>query len=101
MRLSKHAISRAKQRLSVCKKDLLRLAQKALLHGVTIEHVYGKLKKYVIKLYKNHRKRGKHIRVYEGVVYIFVADMLLTVIEIPESMGDYTLYIKSYRDDTD
>ena len=99
MRLSGHAITRARQRLNLPKRELEKLAYKALIYGIVIDQVYGKLKKYIIKLYRNHRRRGKHIRVYEGIVFIFVGDMLLTVIDIPESIADYKQYIKDRKED--
>lgn len=83
--VTNHAKQRAKDRLGVSKKIADKVATKALEGGVTHSLAKGNLKSYLDKLYLKHRN-ANNLRVYNRKVYLFNNTVLITVINLPNSL---------------
>lgn len=85
LRVTRHARMRSKERFGIKGKAAERLAERALLVGLSRSDVTGKLARYFDELYARHKK-GNNIRVYAGKIFVFHDDVLLTVMPLPESL---------------
>lgn len=83
--VTNHAKQRTKERLGLSKKIADKVAAKALEHGVSHSSAKGNLKHYLDKLYLKH-KTANNLRVYNRKVYIFNGNILITVINLPNSL---------------
>lgn len=81
--MTNHGTKRSKERIGLPKRALERNAEKAYENGLTQSDLSGSLKRYMSKLFFNNQTAG-NIRVYCGNVYIFSANRLVTVLELPE-----------------
>ena len=85
--VTKHAQKRFKQRCGVHKTDTQKNARRALRDGVAHKGLTGSLKRYMDALYFRHR-RANNIRLYNGSVFIFTGEKLITVFPIPDKYKD-------------
>lgn len=83
--ITNHSERRFKERTGLPKRLVTRKAQEALERGITHEEATGALRKYYDKLYLEHGK-ANNIRIYHGMVYIFICDTLITVFPLPQSL---------------
>lgn len=83
--VTNHAKQRTKDRLGLSKRIANKIADKALEHGVTHAHAKGKLKSYLDKIYLSH-KSANNLRVYNRKVYLFDKSVLITVLNLPNSL---------------
>ena len=83
--VSKHARKRTKQRAGLGKRAAVRNAQKAFDFGVKHSGTRGHLNGYLTSIrFKN--KTINNIRVYHRHVYLFAGDVLVTVLNLPNSL---------------
>ncbi|MEM0994068.1 MAG: hypothetical protein AAF847_06855 [Bacteroidota bacterium] len=83
-----HAYERAKGRLSWKKRTLDRMMLKAYQEGKTHGQTKGKLRKYLDKLYLEH-KTANNTRIYGEVIYLFSNNILVTLYRLPNNLGPY------------
>ncbi len=81
-RITRHARKRFKQRLGVHKTDTNKNANRALRDGVSQRDVRGDISRFMAALYFRNRTCN-NIRLYNGMVYVFAKETLITVFPIP------------------
>lgn len=86
MHLTDHSIERARERLSLGKDSLLRLAERAFTSGAKRQDFGGRIAKYL-------KRFDKDIRIYGDVIYVFVTykkePSLVTVYQLPYEFRKY------------
>lgn len=90
MQITVHAYTRARERLSISKKSLDRLAEKALNFGVKETETKAKLKKYLEEQFAPYP--DSHARIYGEVLFIFCGkdcDRLVTLYQLPHELKKY------------
>jgi hypothetical protein len=80
---SRHSSERCKERLGLSKKQVGKMAEKALTMGVTHNDVSGSLKRYVGWLYESHNREANNIILYNREIYIFKDKRLITIFHLP------------------
>lgn len=85
MVLTTHAKTRLKEREGLGVKSANRKADIALEKGIRHCETKGNLNKWITKLYFANRS-ANNIRIYGDKAYIFDGNVLITVIEIPNSI---------------
>jgi len=93
IKITFHAYDRGKERLSLNKKSLARQAVKAYESGVKHKDTSGQIRKYLDKLWHNHKK-ANNVRLYGEYVFIFQFNLLITVFRMPQNL---TKIMKHYR----
>lgn len=74
--LTKHAINRARDRLSLTERSLQRLSEKAFLDGIKHADTKGKLNRFINRKYLNN-PAATNIRIYGEVIFFFSSDYTL------------------------
>jgi hypothetical protein len=98
VRVTQHANKRIKQRTSISKKAVNTVVLRALQDGIKHSDCSGRLKRYFDFLYFSY-KSANNIRVYDGHVYIFQKDILITVFPLPYSFRKVaTKIVRDRRD---
>lgn len=77
-----HAKRRVRQRLHLPHRAAMRLAAKALEHGLSIAECRGELQFKLLEKVERHGK-GANARVWQGHAYIFEGQTLITVFALP------------------
>ena len=79
-----HGKNRMKERCGIPKRAAERNAQRAYDKGLTYENTHGKLREYI----DNRRNTSNitDIRVWNGDIYVFHGETLLTVYPVPKSL---------------
>lgn len=86
--ITRHAKKRFKQRLGVHKGDANKNAKKALKSGIKHNETEGSLNRYITALYFRNRT-ANNIRIWNGSVYLFSGEKLITVFHVPKKyVGD-------------
>ena len=80
--LTKHAEGRSRKRLGLNKKSVEKDSQAAFENGITHAEAKGHLKRFIDKLFLSHQK-ATNIRVYNGGVYLFAQNVLITIVPLP------------------
>lgn len=83
--LTKHAISRMKERCGITKANAPKIARRAYATGISHSSTTGNLHKFLDSIYLS-QKKGTNMRVYGNAVYVFKRDVLITVISIPNDL---------------
>ena len=83
--LTKHAVSRMKERCGVTKANAPKVARRAYRTGITHANTRGELHRYLDSIYLS-QKKGTNMRVFGNAVYVFKRDVLITVIRIPDNI---------------
>jgi hypothetical protein len=91
--ITDHAYLRAKERLSLNKKSIDRLAKVAYVKGIKQSDTKGQLKKYVDKLYFEY-KTANNIRIYGEVIFLFSKNTLVTLYQVP---NEFRRLLKHFR----
>lgn len=92
MKLTHHATQRGNERLGLPLKPFEKLAAKALAEGIKHSDTNGRLKKYFDKLFfTNHIS---NVRIYGEFVYLFKADVLITVLNLPNDLKAIVAKVK-------
>lgn len=86
MHLTEHSIERAKERLSLRRLSLQRLAERAFKSGKKRKECGGKLLKYL-------KRFDKEVRIYGDVIFVFTTykkePSLVTVWQLPPEFRKY------------
>lgn len=85
--LTKHAISRMKERCGISKTNAPKIARRAYAKGITHSQTTGNIHKFLDSIYLS-QKKGTNMRIYGNAVYVFKRDVLITVISIPDNLLD-------------
>lgn len=91
--ITEHAYDRAKERLSLSKNALDRLALKAFEEGIKHEDTKGKLNRYLTSLFMTYKK-ANNIRVYGENVFLFCNNSLVTVYQLTYALRKYIKKVK-------
>jgi len=81
VKLSEHAIDRARERFKWNRSALERMTAKALAEGVGSGDFSGSLKRYLDKLQIQHRHRDV---ILGDVIFVFGNETLITVLNLPK-----------------
>lgn len=88
-RVTRHAKKRMKQRLGISKKSTDRIAQDAIINGITQSEAKSGLKKYMQKVFLSHNT-GVNLRVYHQKVFVFTSNfVLITILQLPQELFKY------------
>lgn len=82
VRCSKHAVKRMRERLGLNKRGAERELDRAL-KGLHVDECNGKLRKWLENIRENHGGTA-HYRVTPTAVYVFQANVLVTVMLVPQ-----------------
>lgn len=85
--LTKHAISRMKERCGITKANAPKIARRAYATGISHSSTTGNLHRFLDSIYLS-QKKGTNMRIYGNAVYVFKRDVLITVISIPDNLLD-------------
>lgn len=93
--LTKHAISRMKERCGISKTNASKIARRAYAKGITHSQTTGNIHKFLDSIYLS-QKKGTDMRIYGDAVYVFNKrnDILITVIKVPADLMDELRAIK-------
>lgn len=83
--LTHHACKRARQRLSWNASTLERMSVKAFELGLKRKNTRGRLKKYLDKLWNDHKK-ANNVRLYGETLFVFSNNLLITVWHLPTEL---------------
>lgn len=83
--ITKHAKDRFKERLGIPKRACLKQAEKAYNEGYCHSQAKGKAKRFLDGLFLKY-KTANNLKVFNGFVYIFIKNTLITVIPLPKNM---------------
>lgn len=80
--LTHHACSRGRERFSLSKHSLARLAERALQSGIQRQQTRGSLRSYLDTLWTQYY-RADNMRVYGEYLFLFSGTILITVWHLP------------------
>lgn len=81
--LTNHSIERARERLSLKRRSLERLANKALSKGIRHAETNGSLKRYISVLWENSGEKINNARILGEVIFLFIDKTLITLYQLP------------------
>ena len=93
--VTKHGEKRMKSRCGIPKRAARRNAQTAYEKGLTYEEAKGKLKKFIDT--KNGTTELTDVRIWNGNVYVFYGEALITVYPIPRKYSKRELETRKRR----
>lgn len=93
--VTKHGAKRLKERCGVPKRAVQRNAQTAYEKGLSYENATGKLKKYIDS--KNESTQITDVRIWNGNVYVFFGEALLTVYPLPKKYTKREIQLRQKR----
>lgn len=79
-----HGKNRMRERCGIPKRAAERNAQLAFDRGLTYDRTHGKLREYIDR--RSDTTNITDIRVWDGNIYVFYGETLLTVYPIPRSI---------------
>lgn len=91
--LTKHAISRMKERCGITKANAPKIARRAYATGISHSSTTGNLHRFLDSIYLS-QKKGTNMKIYGNAVYVFKKDVLITVISIPSNLMEDVNKIK-------
>jgi len=94
--VTRHAMTRGKQRLGLGKKAMQRTADKALLLGRKHEEFTGGLRRYLDCVYLEHKK-ASNMRVHGQFIYLFAGVTLITVLNVPPKFCPAARYLQEEK----
>ena len=87
LRISKHGIKRARERLGIPKDAVKRDAEKAMKYGIERSEATGPFRRYLDALYYEYGT-ANNLRVYNRHIYVFCDEVLATVMCVPRKYCD-------------
>lgn len=81
--ITDHAMSRYKERTSISKSRIIKDAEQAWNNGVSFEEASGSLRRYIDSQHFGSKMSGL-VRIWNGRVYVFKNDTLITIFDLPE-----------------
>lgn len=97
MLVTQHARQRMRERRGT-KGDADRVAERALVDGISYKDVTGRLHRYLTAL---HMQAGHEIRIYGNQVYVFDHTVLVTVLPLPSVYQQQVKKIRERKEHTD
>lgn len=91
--ITEHAYDRAKERLGWKHSVLDKMAEKALKQGVNHSEAKGTLKKYITKLWFEH-KFCNNVKIYGEDIFFFSNNKLITLYRLDNKLIKHLKYIK-------
>jgi hypothetical protein len=85
IKLTRHSLKRLKERVGLPKKACQKHAEKAFADGLTHSDMKGQAKRYIDKLYLEHRN-ANNIRAYGEFIFLFKNNTLITVLNKPKNI---------------
>lgn len=85
LKITFHAIDRAKERIGIPRSAAERLSERALADGLTFEETTGSLRNY-LELKHAHTQIADHFRLYAGKCFCFRDGCLITVFPLPREL---------------
>ena len=82
IRITDHAYQRGKERLSLGRNSLQRMAHKAFKEGTRHCETKGTLNRFLSKIYFQHGNVN-NVRIYGENVFLFVDNILVTLYQLP------------------
>ena len=95
-RLSEHGIKRARERLGLPKRALMRNVEKAFVSGISYKEVTGALGIFLNGL-ASQQSGDAEVRIYGYNVYIYRRDSFITVFTLPNEYHHTVDRIKKRR----
>ena len=96
MEITKHAYSKAKERLSWKRSTLDRMVGKIYLSGTKVEDTRGQMLKFLnVKI--ERYPEARELRVYGDILYIFSRGRLVTLYPIPSELIKYVKFNKTKK----
>lgn len=86
--ITKHAYSRAKERLNWKKVVLDKMSKRAYDSGVTHSQTGGALNRYITKLWAEY-KTANNIRIYGEHIFLFCGHKLITLYRVPNKFKNH------------
>ena len=83
--VTNHALRRLAERGGLSRKAAMRMAEKAYTEGVHHAETKGNLNRWVTSLYFVNKK-ANNVRLYGDKAFIFMDNILLTVLQIPSNL---------------
>lgn len=83
--VTNHAKKRFKRRVGLPKAACQKHAEKAYTHGVTHAETRGRSKRYLTRIFLQHRNANQ-LRVYGQFVYVFNNTVLITIMHLPKTV---------------
>lgn len=83
MYVTRHATSRARERLGIPKGSVEKNVAKALTAGISHTETTGSLRRYLDHLYFS-KHQADNIRVMAHYIYLFQGECLITVFQLPQ-----------------
>lgn len=80
--ITNHAEERIVKRCGLNKKSVERNAELALTKGIKHSEISGSVSRFLDRLYLSH-KIATNMRIFNGKVYLFAGNTLITVIKLP------------------
>ncbi len=87
--ITKHAKKQLKRRLGLNKKCIVKIAEKAYNEGMHRHKMKGNLKRYVNQKAYIHDEACSNIICFNGILYVFNNDLLVTVYPVPGNLNNY------------
>lgn len=81
MKITEHAIDRAKERLGINKEALERVCEKVIEFGISKQDVSGRLARYLDKISAVH-KSGNNTRLWGEHIFVIQDDTLITILNV-------------------
>lgn len=81
--VTNHGKKRMRERVGLPKKAVLSGADRALKNGLDRTELSGSLRRYVDSLYWQTEIKGKNLKIYGNMIYIFDRMVLITTFAIP------------------
>lgn len=95
--LTNHGRKRIKERAGLPLKAIQSNAERALKEGLSREDLSGSIRRYADCLYHREEFRGKVIKIYGNMVYIFDRMVLITALTLPSKYMKIVEKIKEKR----
>ncbi len=83
--ITQHALERLRERFSWNQHTAQRMADRALVEGLTHAQSGGRLNRWITKLFLDHHS-ANNIRIYGEVIYLFQGTRLITAYGVPNNL---------------
>ena len=87
VKITYHGEKRARERLGIPRSAVRKNTEKAIRYGVTVSETYGPFRNYLEHLYLTYGT-ANNIRAYNHFVYVFVDNVLITILNVPTKYVD-------------
>lgn len=96
--LTRHSKTRLKERCGATKSSQEKIAATALEKGIRHTETSGSLRRYLDMLYLQERN-ANNIRIWGDKVFLFRADRLITVLQLPQKYMQLCVRIREKKEE--